>query len=103
MPALYDSTLADEEEEETENFYRVPTRSSRAGGSVASLTDFVHAPGRPRRPTAAGRFTKSMLGKDNGYVNGNHAEEVDEVLFDDDELSSRGHSKFGTEETTSSS
>ncbi|TFK39953.1 Inositolphosphorylceramide synthase subunit Kei1-domain-containing protein [Crucibulum laeve] len=98
--AAYDTALAAEEDEEIEDFYRVPLRTPTSGhrrstshtqnGSISSFTDFMSAPGRQPR--------KSKLGpsRDIGIE--------EEVLFDEDDLtayapssSSRGHSKLGTE------
>jgi hypothetical protein len=99
--ATFDTALADEDEE-IEDFYRVPVKTARPGGSLSNLSDFVNGPGRTRN-FGGGRIGKSVLGKDNGHANVDGDVEVEEVLFDDDELSSRGHSKFGTEESISSS
>ncbi|PPQ91484.1 hypothetical protein CVT25_013741 [Psilocybe cyanescens] len=102
--AAYDALA--EEDEEIEDFYRVPLRTPPATGhrrgssntnnsSIASFADFVSAPGRtPRKKN----FGSMSLGKDRGIE--------EEILFDEDELtyagssSSRAHSKLGTESST---
>ncbi|KAI0075313.1 DUF1753-domain-containing protein [Panus rudis PR-1116 ss-1] len=108
---LASATLPDEEEE-VEDFYRLPVRTpavpasgqghsrsgshsghirsgSNGGSSVGSFADFVSAPGRgSSRRTAIGR--KSSLNPAvNGSVTakGSDGLEVDEVLFDEDEAS----------------
>jgi hypothetical protein len=102
--AAYD-VLADAEDDDTEDFYRVPLRSPSARGhrrgtsgnhsSIASFADFVSAPGKPLRKKGFGN---------NSRENGIHAESV----FDEDEAtyaastSSRGHSKPGTESVIAS-
>jgi len=103
--------LADAEDEEIEDFYRVPLRtppvsghrrgSSNPNASVGSFADFVSAPGRPSRKKGLGSVS---LSKDRGVI------EEEDVLFDEDEqtayapsTSSRGHSKLGTESTTAAS
>lgn len=95
----YDPSLGfpDEEDEEIEDFYRVPLRTPNTGGSVASFADFVNAPpGRARRTkSASGR---SALGKPDDVER-----DVEEVLFDDEELMSQGHSKLGTDESSATS
>ncbi|KAK0217727.1 Inositolphosphorylceramide synthase subunit Kei1-domain-containing protein [Armillaria fumosa] len=88
--------FGDEEEGEIEDFYRTPARTPNTGNSISSFTDFVNAP--PSRPR---RMPPSSLSR-GGVVSG---EEDDNVLFDDDEMtytsSSRGHSKLGTDESSS--
>ncbi|KAF8967686.1 Inositolphosphorylceramide synthase subunit Kei1-domain-containing protein [Flammula alnicola] len=102
----YDA-LADEEDEEIEDFYRVPLRtppasghrrgnSSNNGASVSSFADFVSAPGRTPRKKGFGSVS---LAKDRGI-------EEEDVLFDEDDTtyaastSSRAHSKLGTDSST---
>ncbi|KAF9531712.1 DUF1753-domain-containing protein [Crepidotus variabilis] len=116
----YDA-LADAEDDDVEDFYRVPLRSPaatrgghRRGGStggnhkphhstssVTSFADFVSAPGRP-----------GSARKKGGFGSVSHPRELgidEEVLFDEDEAtyaastSSRGHSKPGTESTLATS
>ncbi|KAF8159608.1 Inositolphosphorylceramide synthase subunit Kei1-domain-containing protein [Crassisporium funariophilum] len=100
----YDA-VADEEDEEIEDFYRVPLRTpvssghrrgtSGNNGSITSFADFVSAPGRTPRKKGFGSVS---LAKDRGI-------EEEDVLFDEDDLtyaastSSRGHSKLGTDST----
>ena len=46
----YDPALGDEDDEEVQNFYRVPSRShNAANGSIPSIADFANAPGRARK------------------------------------------------------
>jgi len=106
--AAYD-VLADAEDEDIDDFYRVPLRtppasasghrrgaSSNNNGSSASFADFVSAPGRPPRKKGFGSMS---IPRDRGI-----AEE--DVLFDEEEQtyapsnSSRGHSKLGTDSST---
>lgn len=82
----FDMALGDQEDEEIEDFYRVPLRAAtqghrRAQSSRTGFADFVSAPGRtPLARTAE-----------------------EDVLFDEDEAtyaassSSRAHSKLGTD------
>ncbi|KAF5377792.1 hypothetical protein D9757_008098 [Collybiopsis confluens] len=78
----------EDEDNEAEDFYRLPLRTPNTANTVSSFTDFINH--GPRQQSA------SKLSKNN--------EEVDEVLFDDDELSyrssSRAHSKMGTDESS---
>ncbi|KAJ3926177.1 MAG: Inositolphosphorylceramide synthase subunit Kei1-domain-containing protein [Lentinula lateritia] len=93
----YDAGLGypDDEEEETEDFYRLPLRTPNTGNSISSFADFINAPAGRARPQVP------SMSKLNGSVN---AEEEEEVLFDEDEFSrgssSRGHSKMGTDESS---
>lgn len=101
----YDA-IADEEDEEIEDFYRVPLRTPPASGhrrgtsinnnasSITSFADFVSAPGRVPRKKG---FDSVSLPK--GGI------EEEDILFDEDETyaassSSRGHSKLGTDSST---
>ena len=101
----YDA-LADEEDEEIEDFYRVPLRSPSASNhrrgtsgnvSLSSFADFVSAPGRMPRKKNFGSIS-SM--RDRGI-------DEEDILFDEDEVtayaastSSHTHSKFGTDGST---
>jgi len=94
--------LGDEDDELADDFYRLPTLpqyartpDSNTGSSVGSFADFVSAPGRGRR-TRAGGLPSALSGKKSLSENDGEVEE--ELLFDSDEM---GHSKFGTDETTS--
>lgn len=74
-----------------------------SGSSIASFADFVSAPGRSRRlgqkaPPKAPRLNITTA---KGPVEG--AEDVDEVLFDEEEMSSGSHLKAGTDESASAS
>ena len=104
----YDA-LADEEDEEIEDFYRVPLRSPSASNhrrgtsgniSISSFADFVSAPGRMPRKKNFGSISST---RDRGI-------DEDDVLFDEDEVtyaasyaassSSHTHSKLGTDGST---
>ncbi|KAJ3517763.1 hypothetical protein NLJ89_g310 [Agrocybe chaxingu] len=97
--------LADVEDEDIEDFYRVPLKTPppsghRRGGStnnasITSFADFVSAPGRTPRKKGFGSIS---MPRDRGIE--------EEVLFDEDEgtyaasTSSRAHSKLGTDSST---
>ena len=100
----YDA-LADEEDEEIEDFYRVPLRSPPASNhrrgtsgnvSVSSFADFVSAPGRIPRKKNIGSSSST---RDRGI-------DEEDILFDEDEVtyaastSSHTHSKVGTDGST---
>ena len=101
--SAYDA-LVDEEDEEIEDFYRVPLRTPPASShrrgtsgnvSISSFADFVSAPGRIPRKKNFGSISSA---RDRG---------IDEdILFDEDEVtcaastSSHTHSKFGTDGST---
>ncbi|KAF9078251.1 Inositolphosphorylceramide synthase subunit Kei1-domain-containing protein, partial [Rhodocollybia butyracea] len=76
----YDTGLGypEEEEEDTEDFYRLPLRTPNTGNSISSFADFINAPGGRRQQGS------SSLGKLNSSAAG-MAEDDDEVLFDEDE------------------
>ena len=90
IPAAYENSAPQDDDEEIGDFYRVPLRTPESGsgsgagarGSVVSFADFVSAPGRPRRS----RSTKgSSLSKVvNDRAGGSQIGE--EVLFDEDEM-----------------
>ncbi|PCH44422.1 DUF1753-domain-containing protein [Wolfiporia cocos MD-104 SS10] len=71
--------LPDEEDEDVEDFYRLPVRAPPQAQSHSRQP----SPGRARR--------KPVLSASKG-----DADEVDEVLFDEDELSAGGHLRAGT-------
>ncbi|KAL6307229.1 Inositolphosphorylceramide synthase subunit Kei1-domain-containing protein, partial [Sparassis latifolia] len=90
-------SLPDEEDEEIEDFYRLPVRMpqhsplpslsqpSAPGASISSYGDFISAPpvGRRTRPAPG----KSSLSVSHSAVKGagaDAADDVDEVLFDED-------------------
>ncbi|KAF8920845.1 Inositolphosphorylceramide synthase subunit Kei1-domain-containing protein [Mucidula mucida] len=84
----YESALAygEDDDGDIEDFYRAPARTPNTGNSISSFADFVNAPpSRPRRskPSSLGR---NGLGKP-----------------DDAEDEFRGHSKMGTDESSSGS
>jgi len=89
------SSLADDEDEEIEDFYRVPLRTPGTGGSISSFADFVGAPGRPRKSKTRPKGDIPPLNPE--------ADMEEEVLFDEDETLPRVHSKMGTEESNSAS
>ncbi|RDB23450.1 Inositol phoshorylceramide synthase regulatory subunit kei1 [Hypsizygus marmoreus] len=95
----------DEEDEEIEDFYRVPLRSHKAGNnSISSMADFTNAPGRTRKQHTRTTSSGSRPGSRNGDA---RIRDEEEVLFDETEStvyassSSRGHSKAGTEDEAS--
>jgi hypothetical protein len=81
VPSAYEASAIPDEDEEIEDFYRVPLRTPQTGGSINNFSDFVAAPGTPRR----GKGGKSSLSQVSNSPNG-HAgdEEIEDVLFDDD-------------------
>jgi len=102
----YDA-LAEEEDEELEDFYRVPLRTPstsnhRRGASgnfsISSFADFVSAPGRTPRKKNFGSISST---RDRGI-------DEEDILFDEDEItyaassSSHTHSKLGTDSTMAS-
>ncbi|KAF9820877.1 hypothetical protein IEO21_01104 [Rhodonia placenta] len=100
--------LPDEEDEAVEDFYRLPVRTppahvlghSRQSNSLSGFADFVSAPGPARR----GRPGKSGLSASLGVGGAADSvavgdDEVDEVLFDEDELARRAGTS--AEESTS--
>lgn len=95
----YDATgLADDDDEEVEDFYRVPLRTHNAGNtSVSSMADFIGAPGRARK--AKPKPTSRPRSRSGDY----RVRDEENVLFDETEStayasSSRTHSKVGTDE-----
>ncbi|KAG6910219.1 hypothetical protein DXG01_012354 [Tephrocybe rancida] len=99
----YESALGGFEEEEIEDFYRVPLRAHNAGnGSLSGVAEFVRAPGRTGKQH---RRTKSSNGSRSGSRQGPRIRDEEEVLFDETEStlyasSSGAHSKAGTEDGT---
>ena len=104
------STLPDEEED-VEDFYLLPVRGpppapghghTPSGSSISSFADFVSAPGRSRRGQKGPRKPSALNPAHSRNADG--PDEVDEVLFDEDELASGLHTKASTDaETTSAS
>lgn len=96
----YDATgLADDDDdEEVEDFYRVPLRTHNAGNtSVSGMADFIAPPGRARK--AKPKPTSKPRSRSGDY----RVRDEEEVLFDETEStayasSSRTHSKIGTDE-----
>jgi hypothetical protein len=81
----YENSAIPDEDEDIEDFYRVPLRTPQSsgagvggGGSITSFADFVSAPGSGRRSKAG----KSSLSRSSNSANG-RAEGEEEVLFDD--------------------
>lgn len=76
----YENSALPDEDEDIEDFYRVPLRTpqSGGGGSISSFADFVSAPGRGRKGKA-GKSSLSRVSSANGQAEG---EDVEEVLFD---------------------
>jgi len=96
LPSTYDPSLADEDEE-IEDFYRVPLRTPQPASSITSFADLSTIPGRPRKSRGPG---KSLLGKGNGQMTNGDVEMGEELLFDETELSS-ANSRRGTEDNAS--
>ncbi|KAG6856253.1 hypothetical protein H0H87_006009 [Tephrocybe sp. NHM501043] len=98
----YETAIGGVEDEEIEDFYRVPLRAHKAGnGSLSGMAEFVRAPGRTGKQH---RRAKSSNGSRPGSRQGRVRDE-EEVLFDENEStayasSSRTHSKAGTEDET---
>jgi len=97
----YETSLADEDEE-VEDFYRVPLRKPQSGSSITSFSDFVSAPGRVRKPKGHSRLGKSSLGKGVQAILSEQTEDGD-ILFDDNEVVQGQNSRLGIEESGSSS
>lgn len=100
-PAAYENSALPDDDEEIEDFYRVPLRTPQsgggsgagagAGGSVGSFADFVSAPGRPRRSKSA---KGSSLSKVSNAVNdrAGGSQIGEEVLFDEEEMARQDES-----------
>ena len=95
------SALPEDEDDEIEDFYRVPLRAHRSNkSSISSLADFINGPGRPKKPRSrTSNNSRSVSRSRDGRI------KDEEVLFDDNEStayasSSRGHSRGGTEDST---
>ncbi|KAG6852801.1 hypothetical protein C0991_009077 [Blastosporella zonata] len=99
----YEAALGGVEDEEIEDFYRVPLRTHKPGnGSLSGVAEFVRAPGRTGKQH---RRAKSSNGSRSGSRQGIRVRDEEEVLFDENEStayasSSRAHSKAGTEDET---
>ncbi|KIK61638.1 hypothetical protein GYMLUDRAFT_96488 [Collybiopsis luxurians FD-317 M1] len=82
------SGYPEDEEDEAEDFYRLPLRTPNTANSISSFTEFTN---NGSRQQSGSKLNKNL-------------DEVDEVLFDEDEFShrssSRGHSKMGTDESS---
>lgn len=122
----YESALGlMDEDEEIEDFYRVPlgtpnsksahyhhrrssSRTHKPSGSISSFTDFMSAPGRPRKAGGHGRHNtrhQTHTRSSSRSVGGITKDTDDEVLFDEEEstayASTSSRSKFGTEASSS--
>jgi hypothetical protein len=116
----YESALGlMDEDEEIEDFYRVPlgtpnsksahyhhrrssSRTHKPNGSISSFTDFMSAPGRPRKAGGHGRHNT----RHQTHTRSSSRSVGDEdVLFDEEEstayASTSSRSKFGTEASSS--
>jgi inositol phosphorylceramide synthase regulatory subunit len=103
------STLPDDEED-VEDFYLLPVRGpppgsahghTPSGSSITSFADFVSAPGRARR-NGRGARKASALNPASSKSTVDGADDVDEVLFDEDELAAGMHTKASTDAETAS-
>ena len=118
---VYESALGFvDEDEEIEEFYRVshgpPTtkstqhyhrrsssRTHKTNASISSFTDFVSAPGRPRKTNGHGRHhsRQKSHARSGSQVAAITGEIYDDVLFDEEEstayASTSSRSRFGTE------
>ncbi len=125
LNGTYESALGlMDEEEEIEDFYRVPlgtpasksaqyhhrrssSRTHKANGSISSFTDFMSAPGRPRKTGGHGRHnTRHQTHTRSSSRSVGVAKDTDDdVLFDEEEstayASTSSRSKFGTEASSS--
>ena len=96
-PYIAAATLPDEEED-LESFYTLPVRAPPAGAahghnasaSISSFADFVSAP--PSRPWRGQkpRKTSNLNPANSKATTAEPVDEVDEVLFDEDELAVKG-------------
>jgi len=89
-PASTLATLPDEEDEEIEDFYRLPVRGAQHSPH----------PGQSQNPNG-GRRSRIAPGKSNLSAVNSVDDEVDEVLFDEEELGPR--SPYGREDGASTS
>ncbi|GJE91234.1 hypothetical protein PsYK624_073830 [Phanerochaete sordida] len=98
------ATLPDEEED-PEDFYLLPVRGpptsahahTPSGSSISSFADFVSAPGRARRGPKGVRKPSAL-----NPANAKGDDEVDEVLFDEDELAAGALTKGSTDAESAS-
>jgi len=80
----YENSAIPDEDDEIEDFYRVPLRTPQSGGggggSVSSFADFVSAPRRGR----SGKAGKSSLSRVSNATKGHTGDDnTEEVLFDE--------------------
>ncbi|KIL69413.1 hypothetical protein M378DRAFT_784045 [Amanita muscaria Koide BX008] len=113
----YDNTLGFmDEDEEIEDFYRVPigvpspksaqyrrcsARAHKANSSISSFTDFVSAPGRPRKPSGHGRHDSQQKNHIRSVSQSAAVQGEIDALFDEEEstayTSTSPRSRLGTE------
>ena len=101
--------VADEDDED--DYYTLPVRAPppsaahahTPSGSITNFADFVSAPGRSRRynQRAPPKSARGNLASGKSPAEG--ADEVEELLFDEDEMSTGSHLKAGTDESASAS
>jgi len=120
LNGTFEGTLgAVDEDEDIEDFYRVPlgpptpksaqyhsrslSRAHKNNASISSFTDFVSAPGRPRRTNGHSRQSSRQKNhaRSGSRSVGISGEADDDVLFDEEEstayASTSSRSRFGTE------
>ncbi|KAG6897192.1 hypothetical protein C0992_003489 [Termitomyces sp. T32_za158] len=79
----YETALGGVEEEEIEDFYRLPLRTHKpSNGSLSGMAEFVRAPGRAGRQH---RRTKSSNQSRSGSRQSPRIRDEEEVLFDENE------------------
>lgn len=104
------SALPDEEED-VEDFYLLPVRGpppasghghTPSGSSISSFADFVSAPGRARRGGGGRGARKPSALNPAAHAKGAPEDDVDEVLFDEDEVAAGLHTKASTDAESAS-
>lgn len=97
----YDAPIADEDDE-IEDFYRVPLRTPQSPSSITNFVDLSTVPGRPRKSRGLEGPGRTLLSKGNGQLENRDLEMGDPVLFDEVEIL-RANSKLVTEESAGAS
>lgn len=92
VPSSYEASALPDEDEEIEDFYRVPIRTPQSG-SISSFTEFMAAPKRPRRTKGGKSSMSRVINAPNGAGN-------EDVLFDDEDRSEEGSARSGGENNT---